>query len=294
MNSRKSRMFIILAAGLLLAVVSLWVVAGLTAPTRFDGQRAYQDVLAQVAFGPRIPGSSSHAQEVIYIISELEEAGWQVVLQNTTWEGFPVENIIAYRGIQGEAPTILLGAHYDSRLFADQDTGPGAGEAVPGANDGASGVAVLLELARTLPEDIAPVWLVFFDAEDNGGLEGRDWAMGSRAFVASLAAPPQAVVIVDMVGDEDLNLNIEATSDPALAEEIWGLAADLGYEQFIQETRFSLLDDHTPFLEAGIPAAVIIDFEYPFWHTTADTTDKVSPASLQAVGDTLWAWVRAK
>ncbi len=294
MNSRKPRVLIILSAGILLAVVSLWVVARTTAPTRFDGQRAYRDVLAQVAFGPRTPESASHAQEVAYIISELEEAGWQVVLQKTTWGGFPIENVIAYRGTQGGAPTLLLGAHYDSRLLADQGPGPEADEAVPGANDGASGVAVLLELARTLPEDTVPVWLVFFDAEDNGGLEGRNWAMGSRAFVADLATPPQAVVIVDMVGDEDLNLNIEANSDSALAEEIWGLAADLGYEQFIPETRFSLLDDHTPFLEAGIPAVVIIDFEYPFWHTTSDTTDKVSPTSLQAVGDTLWAWVRAK
>ncbi len=293
MATRNSHLFALLAIGLLLSVVFFFIVAKENT-SHFDGQRAYRDVLAQVAFGPRIPGSEAHSEEIAYIISELENAEWKVNLQDTSWNGFPVKNIIASRGEQGAGPEILLGAHYDTRIFADQDTGPQANEAVPGANDGASGVAVLLELARTLPEDTVPVWLVFFDAEDNGGFEGRDWAMGSRAFVASLIVPPQAVVIVDMVGDANLNLYIEANSDPRLAEEIWSQAAELGFTQFVTEVRFSLLDDHTPFLEASIPAVDVIDFEYPYWHTTSDTTDKVSPESLQTVGETLWTWVTMK
>jgi Zn-dependent M28 family amino/carboxypeptidase len=294
MATRKSWSFFLSIIGLLGLVAAFLFVVARENTSHFDGQRAYRDVLTQVAFGPRTPGSKAHSDEIAFISSELGEAGWQVELQETSWNGFPVKNIIAFRGEQSAGPEILLGAHYDTRIFADQDTGPQAEEAVPGANDGASGVAVLLELARTLPKDTVPVWLVFFDAEDNGGIDGRDWAMGSRAFVAGLTTPPQAVVIVDMVGDADLNLYIEANSDPALAEEIWGQAKALGFTQFVAEVRFSLLDDHTPFLEAGIPAVNVIDFEYPHWHTISDTPDKVSPESLQAVGETLWTWVTAK
>jgi len=205
--------------------------------------------------------------------------------------GHPVENIIAYRG--DETPQIVLGAHYDSRLVADNDPDPARqNQPVPGANDGASGVAVLLELARVLPKDSPPVWLVFFDAEDNGRLQGWDWILGSQAFVDRLEFQPQAAVIVDMIGDADLNVYIERNSDPQLAQEIWGVAAELGYGQsFIDTPKYSMLDDHTPFLQAGIPAVDLIDFDYPYWHTTADTVDKVSATSLEAVGRTLQAWI---
>jgi Zn-dependent M28 family amino/carboxypeptidase len=246
-----------------------------------------------MALGPRTPGSSAHAQAIQYVEAELEEAGWRVHLQQTTWNGFDVRNIVASRS--DADPQIILGAHYDSRLQADQDPGPGRSEPVPGANDGASGVAVLLELARTLRADSVPVWLVFFDAEDNGGLDGRDWIMGSRAFAASLTFKPQAVIVLDMIGDADLNVYYEANSDPALEAEIWSQAAELGYGSlFIPKTRFSMIDDHTPFLEAGILAVDLIDFDYPYWHTAADTADKVSAHSLEAVGRTLEAWIATR
>ena len=103
---------------------------------------------------------------------------------------------------------------------------------------------------------------------------------------------PRAVVIVDMIGDADLNIYKERNSNPSLTDEIWGVANSLGYgQQFIAEYKYSMLDDHTPFLEAGIPAVDIIDFDYPYWHTLADTPDKVSAASLEAVGKTLWTWI---
>jgi len=258
--------------------------------THFRGERAYQDVLAQVGFGPRTPGSTAHAQDIVYIQGELARAGWQVHLQEVTWLGFPIQNIIASR--PGTAPPILLGAHYDSRLLADQDRGPGENNPVPGADDGASGVAVLLELARTLPKGGVPVQLVFFDAEDNGGLDGRQWIMGSRAFIAALFEQPHAAIIVDMVGDSDLNIFFERNSNRTLTSAIWAKAAALGYGQnFITQQKYTMIDDHTPFLEAGIPAVDIIDFDYSYWHTPADTADKVSAKSLQAVGETLWAWI---
>ena len=259
-------------------------------PVNLTASSAYQDVIAQVAFGPRVPDSPAHAQTIKYIQNELKKAGWQSQIQTTTWQGFAVQNIIASR--TNQTPQIILGAHYDSRMLADQDPGPGRTQPVPGANDGASGVAVLLEMARTLPTDSLPTWLVFFDAEDDGGIAGRDWLLGSQAFVASLTFRPRAAIVVDMVGDSDLNIYIERNSNPALVSEIWGQAARLGFaRQFISTPKYSMEDDHTPFLKAGIPAVDIIDFDYPYWHTTADTPDKVSPKSLEIVGETLRTWL---
>ena len=282
-------LLVILGLGLI-GLGAYLVIPRLGSRSSFNGQRAYQDVLAQMAFGPRTVGSEAHARAITYIQDQLQKAGWQVQMQNTTWNGFPVENIIATRGSQ--TPEIILGAHYDSREVADQDPGPGPHPPVPGANDGASGVAVLLELARSLPGNTIPVALVFIDNEDNGGINGQDWIMGSRAYVASLNYRPRAVVILDMIGDANLNIYEERNSNPTLVNEIWDQAAALGDEkQFIPVPKYSMEDDHTPFLEAGFPAVDIIDFDYPYWHTTQDTADKVSAKSLQIVGTVVRSWL---
>jgi len=286
--------------GLLLLVAAGWYgYAFLTQPEptatsgtlTFDGIRAYSDVQTQVALGPRIPGSQGHAQVLEWIRDELVKAGWQVEIQASEALGHPIKNIVAKRN--AASPEIILGAHYDTRMYADQDPNPENNlKPVPGANDGASGVAVLLELARTLPQETVNLWLVFFDAEDNGRIEGWDWILGSREFVENNAVAPRAVVIVDMIGDADLNIYKELNSNPELTDEIWAVAASLGYEKlFIPEYKHSMLDDHTPFNQAGIPAVDIIDFDYPYWHTVEDTSDKVSATSLEAVGKTLWNWI---
>ena len=281
-----------------LALVAGWYIASFLnvepASASFDSSRAYADVQTQVDFGPRIPGTDGHAKIRAWMQAELESAGWTVEIHETERMRHPVYNLIAKRG---EAdPQIILGAHYDTRMIADHDPQPtNLNKPVPGANDGASGVAVLLELARTLPEDSVPVWLVFFDTEDNGRIEGWDWILGSRAFAEEIPVRPEAVVIVDMIGDADLNIYLEQNSDIAIRTEIWGVAAQLGYgDKFINEEKYSMLDDHTPFLEAGIPAVDIIDFDYPYWHTTQDTPDKVSAESLGAVGNTLLTWISGK
>jgi glutaminyl-peptide cyclotransferase len=167
---------------------------------------------------------------------------------------------------------------------------------VPGAEDGASGVAVLLELARVLPPDLkSQVWLVFFDTEDQGDLPGWDWILGSRLFVDKLTAKPDAVVIIDMIGDTDLNIYQERNSNPALVQSIWAAAATAGFQkQFIPQPKYAMEDDHTPFLQHGIAAVDLIDFDYPYWHTTQDTPDKVSAESLKAVGETLVQWIKAR
>jgi len=257
----------------------------------FDGLRAYEDVVTQVSFGPRIPGTDGHARVVNWIQGELIAAGWQVEFQESEALGKPIINIVAKRAEW--SPSIIIGAHYDSRIYADSDPDPSNhAKPVPGANDGASGVAVLLELARSLPEDGGNVWLVFFDAEDNGRISGWDWILGSREFVANNTLTPQAVVVIDMIGDADLNIFKEKNSNPALMDGIWMTAKELGYgSQFQPDFKHSMLDDHTPFLKAGIPAVDLIDFDYPYWHTVADTPDKVSAQSLEAVGKTLWTWI---
>jgi Zn-dependent M28 family amino/carboxypeptidase len=260
----------------------------------FDGERAFEDLAYQVSLGPRYPGSQAHQQTMNWIIDSLEREGWRVEIQSTVQSRITIKNIIAYRDSQG--PWIILGAHYDTRMIADNDSDTNK-RTLPilGANDGASGVAILLELARVLERDMAlNVWLVFFDAEDTGNIDGLDWAMGSRAFVEQLAGIPDAVVIVDMVGDTDLNIHIERSSTVELAYEIWEVAKDLGHQEFFFDAKYNILDDHTAFLVAGIPAVDIIDFDYQFWHTTEDTLDKVSPRSLQVVGDTLLAWLTTK
>ena len=282
--------------GLLLAVSIGWYFfAFQTQPEpvsdAFDGNRAYADVQTQVAFGPRIPESDGHAKVQTWIRGELVAAGWQVEIQESEAMGHPVQNIVAKRG--NENPQIVIGAHYDSRIYADNDPDPANRSLpVPAANDGASGVAVLLELARVLPDDTVPVWLVFFDAEDNGRINTWDWILGSTEFVKNNPIQPQAVVVIDMIGDASLNIYKEKNSSADLTNEIWSVAKSLGHDDvFNSEYKYSMIDDHTPFLNAGIPAADIIDFDYPYWHTTQDTPDKVSAESLQAVGETLQAWV---
>jgi len=294
--NRRNTIIYLSAIGLLFAIALAWYARAFildreAASTKFSGDRAYADVKTQVAFGPRIPGSDAHAKVLDWMRSELESAGWQVEIQQSESMGHPIQNLVARRS--DEPPQIILGAHYDSRIYATRDPDPAKWtQPVPGADDGASGVAVLLELARSLPDDTVPIWLVFFDAEDNGEIQGWDWLLGSKAFVTTLSAKPKAMILVDMVGDTDLSLPMEANSDPALRESIWKTAADLGYGNiFIPQPKYYIEDDHLPFIQAGIPSVDIIDINYAYWHTTSDTPEHVSAQSLQVVGDVLQTWL---
>ncbi|NTV35671.1 MAG: M28 family peptidase [Anaerolineaceae bacterium] len=293
MRSHKKQIIVV---GTILAIFALTSALFLLLTSKisiaFDGKRALKDVYYQIHLGPRLPGSEAHARTIEWISQTLNKEGWEIEIQELEANGKPIKNIIAKRG--SGKPWIILGAHYDSRFYADQDpvienrTLP-----VPGANDGASGVAVLIELGRVLPKNLEKqVWLVFFDAEDQGNIPGWDWILGSKAFVNALIDKPDAVVVIDMIGDKDLNIFQEKNSDPELTRIIWAIAKDSGYAtQFIDQPKYSILDDHYPFLEKGIPAIDIIDFDYPFWHTTGDTIDQVSPDSLSAVGTTLFNWL---
>lgn len=288
----RQKIMLFVAVAVILGFAGLWFAWPRLVPPKleFDGARAYQAVVRQVELGPRIPGTMGHTQAIEYIQTELKSAGWQSEIVAGEFKGQPVKNIRAWR--ENAEPVILFGAHYDTRLYADHDPNPeNWTQPVPGANDGASGVAVLLEIARTLPAESVPVELVFLDAEDNGRIAGWDWILGSSAYAASLRTRPKAVVIVDMIGDADLNIYQELNSDPELTAQIWGVAQRLGYEQaFIAASKYRMLDDHLPFIEQGLPAVDLIDFDYPYWHTLQDTPDKVSAQSLEVVGRTLLAW----
>ncbi len=262
------------------------------APSIFDGNAAYQYVIAQVGFGARPTGSVALQRTGDYIIVQLESFGWQVETQEFDYKNTHARNIIAKRG---SGPIIIIGAHYDTRKRADQDPDPvKRDQPVMGADDGASGAAVLLELARTLNVDKAKreVWLSFFDAEDNGELDGWDWGVGSTYLADHLTVSPTAMILLDMIGDTDQNIYWEENSDQAMNQSIWDIAASLNYSQsFIAQPRWTMIDDHLAFIRHGIPSVDLIDFDYPYWHTTQDTADKVSPISLERVGRTLTAWL---
>jgi glutaminyl-peptide cyclotransferase len=261
------------------------------APTFFSGERAFAHVLTQMAIGPRAAGSQAAQQTANFISGQLKALGWEVESQEFTYRDTLIRNVVGRRGSGSGAP-IILGAHYDTRPVAEIDpTHPE--QPVPGADDGASGVAVLLELARAVEVERmdGPLWLAFFDAEDRGRLDGWEWSVGARHFAQGLTVRPRAVVVVDMVGDADQQIYKEKNSDPGLTDEIWAVAKAQGIDSFKQEYNWSMTDDHTPFLELGLPAALLIDFDYPAWHTTSDTTDKVSGASLEAVGRVLEVWL---
>lgn len=264
----------------------------------FSGDRALVRVQQQLEFGPRAPGSPGHKEMGDWLIEQLTELNWEVYIQRFN----PVEDVEGrnFMAVSGQGPTVIIAAHYDTRMLADNDPDPVLrGNPVPGANDGGSGVAVLLELARTVnvAQTNRTVCLVFFDAEDNGRIPGWDWILGSRYFVSKLSAlprcsDPEMAVIVDMVGDADQQIRREQNGTERLNDAIWSLASELDTDEWIiDEQGFSLIDDHRPFLDAGIPAITIIDFDYPYWHTTADTLDKVSNESLERVGRLLEIWL---
>jgi len=258
----------------------------------FDGQAAYQHIQTQLSFGPRLPGSQAQQRFLRWAAAEFEQCGWSVSTQQGTQAGHALINMIAKKG-SGDR-LILLTAHYDSRLVADKDPKyPAVIAPVAGANDGASGAAVLLELARVLeiPADTT-VWIVLFDVEDNGRIPGWDWILGSTYFVDHLDRIPQAVVNLDMVGDADLRILPEINSTGWLREEIWTTAAKMGYgDVFTNDDGKSILDDHIPFLKAGIPAVDVIDIEYPYHHTRSDTLEHVSAESLAVVGRVIEGWL---
>ena len=261
--------------------------------TGFSGQQAYQYASAFSSFGPRVPGTLAHEEARQLITAELKRLGWIVNVQQFHFEGQDYFNLIGSASQPAEN-MILIGVHYDSRRFADRDPNPeNRNHPVPGANDGASGVGVLLELAAKLPLNTRDrVQLVFFDGEDQGRINDLPWIIGSTFYVNNTQFLPEQVIILDMVGDKDQRFYFESNSNLKLQTEVWDMAAELGYQEyFIPKSALTILDDHIPFVNAGIPAIDIIDFDYPYWHTIEDTMDKLDPVSLERIGIVIYNYL---
>jgi glutaminyl-peptide cyclotransferase len=274
-----------------------------SAPPNFKGERAFSFLKAQCDFGPRVPGSMAHQKCQEYLIKTLKANTPNVTTQAFSYTLGPLKqkqtgyNIIA-RFQPLKTPRLLLCAHWDSRPWADEDPVlANRQKPVPGANDGASGVAVLLHLAELIAAQPTSVGIdiVLFDAEDSGDHQhDRSWALGSAAFAREYARQfsPRFGILLDMIGDADLTLFKEANSAQharAVVDRIWSRAADLGIGEFIAQVGYAVFDDHIPLLEAGIPCVDLIDFDYPYWHTVNDTPDKCSAASLEKIGRVLTA-----
>jgi glutaminyl-peptide cyclotransferase len=276
-------------------------------PSEIDGSRALGYVEQQMAFGPRVPGTPGHERAGDWLLAQFRARADTVVVQAFTHvtkrgDTLHLRNVLA-RFRPGAAERVLFLAHWDTRPRADQS--PNLGQQrlpVPGANDGASGVAVLLGVADALKAKPPAVGvdLLCVDGEDYGDFakDTSDVLIGSRYFGAHQPPgyPPLFAVLFDMVGDKDQQFYYEANSQavaPEVVDRVWRTAADLGYGRiFLPGVKHSLIDDHVALQRAGIHAIDVVDFDYPYWHTTEDTIDKVAAASLQVVGDVAVALVR--
>jgi hypothetical protein len=287
-----------IAAVALALTLSAACLAGCADRFAVDGERALARVRHQVEAGPRIPGTAANAEIREWIADEAARLGGRVERQafvdSTLERPLEVTNVIARFG-PATGRRIMLCAHFDTRPWSDRDPDTTMrSRPVPGANDGGSGVAVLLEVAELMSHRSPAVGvdLVFFDAEDLGTeRKPAEFCLGSRGYAARLpargdASRPVAAFLFDMVGDRDLQVYLESNSASRaanLAALVLEAARATEARSFHDEVRYSLIDDHVRLLDAGLPAVDIVDFDYPAWHTHRDSTDQVSAASLAEV-----------
>jgi hypothetical protein len=301
----KQREFSHHVLGILFATFLLNGLSGTVHAGGFDGERAYGLLLQQVQLGPRVPGSNAAAFERKLILSKLVQDGFSTGTQSFDAYAPLIENTVHGVNLYGIYPAdkpvkYMISAHYDSRPRADMERNPERSkQAIAGANDGASGVAILLELASVVAESQTStgVALVFFDCEDLGQpASDEGFCLGSRFMADNLPSKLkfEKGINLDMVGDADLRLTMEGNSvskAETLVNEVWNIGAKLHPNVFVKQRGPVVFDDHMPFLSKNYPYIDIIDFEYPFWHTLRDTADKCSPQSLKAVGDVLSALI---
>ena len=263
-----------------------------TPPAVFDSARAWVHLRSQVAFGPRPAGSEALARTRQYILDQLAaariDAREQRFTATTPAGAIAMSNVIAT--IPGRrSERIVLASHFDTKRAAFRFVG---------ANDSASSTAALLELGRALRarQNELTIELLFLDGEEavNWDWAGQDNTYGSRHYVqagqkAGTLAGIKALVLLDMIGEQDLMVRRETQSTPWLVDIIWATARRRGHAATFSNESTEVADDHVPFLQAGVPSADIIDLEYAEWHTAADDLDRVSARSLQIVGDVVLA-----
>ncbi|MCI0706639.1 MAG: M28 family peptidase [Ignavibacteriae bacterium] len=271
----------------------------------FDSQSAFKYLTTQTDFGPRNPGSQGHRACLTFLQTELSKYAEAVTVQNFSgadYKGkqYQLTNVVSSFNLQA-TDRILLTAHWDTRPWADEDANTAKHNTpVLGANDGASGVAVMLEIARVLKQQPPPIGvdIVLFDGEDIGKSGSLDtWCLGSKHFARTKATGfnPRFAINIDMIGDKMLAIPREEYSEqnvPDVVNMIFSIAGKLNLHQFADKRGSAVYDDHIPLNDVGIRAVDLIDFNYPdetnrYWHTTEDTPDKCSAESLGAVGKVL-------
>lgn len=277
-------------------------------PTSFDGEKAMEYARAQLAFGPRIPGTEAATKAGDWIVREMEQRADTVMVQTWTHQAedgkqLPMRNILA-RFNPHATQRILYVTHWDSRPTSDAAENPADRVLpVPGANDGASGVAMFVALADALKKNPVTVGvdLLFVDGEDYGQFDEKlaDVLIGASFFVKNPPEPgyrPIFGVLWDMIGDRDLRFLREGYSReqaPEVVDRVWSKAAELGYGSvFVQADTGGITDDHVPFLQAGYRMINVIDLDYPYHHRPTDTIDKISAKSLSIVGEVAEALLR--
>jgi Zn-dependent M28 family amino/carboxypeptidase len=260
-----------------------------TAPVKFDSSRAYEDLRRQVGFGPRPAGSAALAQTRQYILAQLKAAG--IPAREDAWEASTPIGPIRMVNIIGTIPgrrteRIAIATHYDTKLLREFR--------FVGASDGASSTAGVLELGRVLKhrQNEYTIELLFFDGEEAvvDWYRNNDNTYGSRRYVqtaqkAGTLQALKALVLLDMIGDRNLNILRDTNSTRWLVDIVWASAAKLGYRANFVQQDTTIEDDHVNFVRAGVPSVDIIDLDYPAWHTAQDDLDHVSARSLQIVGD---------
>jgi glutaminyl-peptide cyclotransferase len=272
----------------------------------FDGTAALGWAEAQLAFGPRIPGTPAHAEMANWLDS-LARAKADTVLTDR-WnhvtrggDTLPMVNVLARFRPDAETRILYL-AHWDTRPRADAAGSSDSLAPVPGANDGASGVAILLgimDILAAAPPTVG-VDLLFVDGEDYGSFspERYDVLIGSLRYAANIPPPgrPDFAVVWDMVGAEGVQFGIESQGQvaaPDVVDRVWNLAERMGYGHiFIRQSIGAIVDDHVPLIKAGIRAIDVIGWPFDHWHTPDDTFDKLSAESLEAVGNVAVALIR--
>ena len=281
--------------------------AAAAAAGEFDGAAALEYVRKQVAFGPRVPGTPAHRAAGDWLVAEMRARADSVVVQEWTHttaddRKLPMRNILA-RFKPAEGKRVLYLAHWDSRPASDKEGDPAkAALAVPGANDGGSGVAILLGVADALKRQPPTVGvdLLFVDGEDWGSFDtNTDVLIGSRHFAENLPEPgyqPLFGVLWDMVGDENPVFEQEGFSmqrAPEVVQRVWLTAQRMGYGAiFTNRAGMAITDDHVPLQEKGLRVIDVIDLDYPWHHLNGDTADKVSAKTLGIVGAVAMAVVR--
>jgi len=268
----------------------------------FDGDKALAHINRQVSFGPRtLDNPKAKAETLSFIADYLQPLATKLIVQPFSANGISGNNVWAsfINSKPHSNQRIMLGAHWDTRPISDQES-DSSKQHLPttGANDGGSGVAVLLELARIFAANPPPISvdLVFFDLEDMGNIDNLPFAIGARAFVKrNRFYRPSGGVIVDMVCDKNLSIPQELyskTQATELVNKLWEIAAQQEATVFSENQGAYIQDDHLPFLEANIPVVDLIHYPFPdYWHTSEDTLDKCSSDSLRQVGNVLLSLV---